>query len=244
MTVSTVQVTSAVFQNTQPTGARSMHLAKGWLKGRYDAGWLKTVSFQRLRASERHFDTAACWSRGLSSSSSACSAFTGNTWMWVSSTPTHLQMISITMIWPKLGADLFWFCRFSWTLVRICPALSCVMTLHHASQPTWRFYTLYSFHCSRFVVLLYEFISFPYCSLFLADINYGEYSTDAPVTIFDLGDWLFDLLDVVPSSPDVCDPNPCFNGASCQMKSATEFTCLCVEPYGGKKCQTGQKIHR
>lgn len=27
-------------------------------------------------------------------------------------------------------------------------------------------------------------------------INYGEYSTDAPVTNFDLSDWLFDLLDV------------------------------------------------
>lgn len=37
---------------------------------------------------------------------------------------------------------------------------------------------------------------FPVHALFLADINYGEYSTDAPVTIFDLGDWLIDLLDV------------------------------------------------
>lgn len=36
---------------------------------------------------------------------------------------------------------------------------------------------------------------FPVHALFLADINYGEYSTDAPVTIFDVGDWLFDLLD-------------------------------------------------
>lgn len=33
------------------------------------------------------------------------------------------------------------------------------------------------------------------CLLFSADVNYGEYSTDTPLTIFDMGDWLFDLLD-------------------------------------------------
>ncbi|XP_029689829.1 hyaluronan-binding protein 2-like [Takifugu rubripes] len=63
-------------------------------------------------------------------------------------------------------------------------------------------------------------------------VNYGEYSTDAPPPVFDLGDWLFDLLD-----NNVCDPNPCFNGGSCQMKSGGEFECFCLEPYGGKRCQ-------
>ncbi|XP_029384169.1 hyaluronan-binding protein 2 isoform X2 [Echeneis naucrates] len=71
---------------------------------------------------------------------------------------------------------------------------------------------------------------------------YGQYSyvnmyygdtTDAPDTVFDLNDWLFDLLE----ETSVCDPNPCFNGASCQVKSDTEFECLCPLPYHGKRCQ-------
>lgn len=108
--------------------------------------------------------------------------------------------------------------------------------------------------------------SFPVHTLFLADVNYGEYSTDVTKTNSDWGDWLFDLMDeskyrfvfaplssvsppilwtclLIPSSPVVCDLNPCFNGGSCQTKSLTEFTCLCVEPYVGKRCQKGQKIH-
>lgn len=48
----------------------------------------------------------------------------------------------------------------------------------------------------------------------------------------------------ISSPPDVCDPNPCFNGGSCQMKSGGEFECFCLEPYGGKRCQKGQGIHR
>ncbi|TNN03745.1 hypothetical protein fugu_000774 [Takifugu bimaculatus] len=63
-------------------------------------------------------------------------------------------------------------------------------------------------------------------------VNYGEYSTDAPPPVFDLGDWLFDLLD-----NNVCDPNPCFNGGSCQMKSGGEFECFCLEPYVKNLCE-------
>lgn len=48
----------------------------------------------------------------------------------------------------------------------------------------------------------------------------------------------------ISSLPDVCDPNPCFNGGSCQMKSGGEFECLCLGPYSGKRCQKGQEIHR
>lgn len=48
----------------------------------------------------------------------------------------------------------------------------------------------------------------------------------------------------ISSPPDVCDPNPCFNAGSCQMKSGGEFECFCLEPYGGKRCQKGQEIHR
>lgn len=33
------------------------------------------------------------------------------------------------------------------------------------------------------------------CSLLLADIDYFDYTTDTPM-ITDLGDWLFDLLDI------------------------------------------------
>lgn len=103
-------------------------------------------------------------------------------------------MISVMMVGPTLGADLFCFCRFSWTLVRIRPAYTGFFT--PPSQHAFVTLSFYSFGCSRLVALLHVFISCPHCSLFLADINYGEYSTDAPATIFDLGDWLFDLLDV------------------------------------------------
>ncbi|XP_069011646.1 hyaluronan-binding protein 2 [Embiotoca jacksoni] len=41
---------------------------------------------------------------------------------------------------------------------------------------------------------------------------------------------------------NVCDPNPCFNGASCQSISDTEFTCFCPEPYIGKRCQKVRNI--
>lgn len=103
------------------------------------------------------------------------------------------------------------------------------------------------------------------CSLLLSDIDYYDYITETPVTV-DLGDWLFDLLDnskwvwlciisqshlsvpysrpSFPQFPDVCDPNPCLNGGSCQMKSSTEFMCLCIEPYTGKRCQKGRNLFK
>lgn len=99
------------------------------------------------------------------------------------------------------------------------------------------------------------------CSLFPTDIDYPDDEiTDAPITSFDFSDWLFDFLDISkwiwfaqcalaqPShwtpfafltAPDVCSPNPCFHGGTCVTKSPSEFTCACVEPYTGKRCQKG-----
>ncbi|XP_033467232.2 factor VII-activating protease-like isoform X1 [Epinephelus lanceolatus] len=70
-------------------------------------------------------------------------------------------------------------------------------------------------------------------------IEYGDdYTTDAPNTGFDNSDWFFDLLDV----SHACDPDPCLNGGSCQVQSATAFTCLCPEPYIGKRCQSVRNV--
>ncbi|XP_042363712.1 hyaluronan-binding protein 2-like [Plectropomus leopardus] len=60
-----------------------------------------------------------------------------------------------------------------------------------------------------------------------------DYPTEAPGFFFDTGDWLFDLID----ENNACDPDPCFNGGECQVKSDTNFTCICPEPYIGKRCQ-------
>ncbi|XP_068610391.1 hyaluronan-binding protein 2 [Brachionichthys hirsutus] len=69
-------------------------------------------------------------------------------------------------------------------------------------------------------------------------IDYGDFdSTNAHSTTINFGDWLFDLMDEY-----ACDPNPCQNGGSCQSKSATEFTCLCPEPYAGQRCQRVRNI--
>lgn len=70
-------------------------------------------------------------------------------------------------------------------------------------------------------------------------IDYGDdYDTTiAPTTEFDFSDWVFELLDI-----NVCDPNPCFNGATCKTTSPTEFTCLCAEPYTGKRCQKARDM--
>ncbi|KAI3365241.1 hypothetical protein L3Q82_010332 [Scortum barcoo] len=102
-------------------------------------------------------------------------------------------------------------------------------------------------------------------SLFLADIDYGyDYTTNSPSSAFDVSDWLFDLPDetskwndillcfhltsqdadsyFMPPFPDACDPNPCFNGGLCQSKSDTEFICLCLKPYIGKRYQKVRNI--
>ncbi|XP_067431784.1 hyaluronan-binding protein 2-like [Thunnus thynnus] len=65
-----------------------------------------------------------------------------------------------------------------------------------------------------------------------------DYTTDAPHIFSDVADWMFDLLD----ESNVCDSNPCFNGGSCQSKSDTKFTCLCLEPYIGKRCQRVRNV--
>uniref|UniRef100_A0A3P8TCY2 trypsin n=1 Tax=Amphiprion percula TaxID=161767 RepID=A0A3P8TCY2_AMPPE len=65
-----------------------------------------------------------------------------------------------------------------------------------------------------------------------------DYATEAPLVFeYDTSLW-FDLLE----ESSTCDPNPCFNGGSCQSKSATEFTCSCPEPYKGKRCEQVRNI--
>ncbi|XP_028286348.1 hyaluronan-binding protein 2 [Parambassis ranga] len=76
------------------------------------------------------------------------------------------------------------------------------------------------------------------------DVEYIEYdydyndTTDAPDISFNLNDWLFNFL----KETNVCDPNPCFSGGSCQNISDSEFTCFCPEPYIGKRCQKVRNV--
>uniref|UniRef100_A0A8C6SEQ7 trypsin n=1 Tax=Neogobius melanostomus TaxID=47308 RepID=A0A8C6SEQ7_9GOBI len=76
-----------------------------------------------------------------------------------------------------------------------------------------------------------------------ADITHDDYknNTETPY-LWDFDDWLFDLLKDNRQSQDMCDPNPCFNGGSCQRRSDTEFECLCKEPYVGRGCQKGANV--
>ncbi|KAJ4941054.1 hypothetical protein JOQ06_027341 [Pogonophryne albipinna] len=70
-------------------------------------------------------------------------------------------------------------------------------------------------------------------------VDYGyDYTTDSPNTFFDVGDWLFDLMEESNS----CDPNPCNNAGSCQSISDTEFKCYCLEPYIGNRCQKVRNV--
>ncbi|XP_051274060.1 hyaluronan-binding protein 2-like [Dicentrarchus labrax] len=72
---------------------------------------------------------------------------------------------------------------------------------------------------------------------YYVDYEY-DYATVSPSTSFNVGDWLFDLL----QETNVCKPDPCFNGGLCQSKFNTEFTCLCIEPYIGKRCQKVRNV--
>ncbi|KAL3051501.1 hypothetical protein OYC64_001697 [Pagothenia borchgrevinki] len=70
-------------------------------------------------------------------------------------------------------------------------------------------------------------------------VDYGyDYTPDTINPFFDEGDWLYDLMEESNS----CDPNPCNNAGSCQSKSDTEFTCYCLEPYIGKRCQKVRNV--
>ncbi|KAJ4941223.1 hypothetical protein JOQ06_027510 [Pogonophryne albipinna] len=70
-------------------------------------------------------------------------------------------------------------------------------------------------------------------------VDYGyDYTTDSPNTFFDVGDWLFDLMEESNS----CDPNPCNNAGSCQSISDTAFKCYCLEPYIGNRCQKVRNV--
>ncbi|XP_041672265.1 hyaluronan-binding protein 2-like [Cheilinus undulatus] len=80
-----------------------------------------------------------------------------------------------------------------------------------------------------------------HCSDPNEEIIYTDYDLNippAPKFILGLTDWLFDLTD----DTNACDPNPCFHGGVCKEKSGTGFTCECLEPYAGKKCQTVRNI--
>ncbi|XP_063748914.1 hyaluronan-binding protein 2-like isoform X1 [Eleginops maclovinus] len=70
-------------------------------------------------------------------------------------------------------------------------------------------------------------------------VDYGDdYTTDSPFTVLDDGNWLYDLME----ESNICDPNPCNNGGSCQRKSDTEFACYCLQPYIGKRCQKVRNV--
>ncbi|XP_076008004.1 factor VII-activating protease-like [Genypterus blacodes] len=77
-------------------------------------------------------------------------------------------------------------------------------------------------------------------SLFLADIDYGDDEFDLDYTPGFVGsdDWLYELLD----ENTACNPNPCQQGASCFSEGGSNFTCLCQEPYTGKKCQRVRNV--
>ncbi|KAM8876295.1 LOW QUALITY PROTEIN: hyaluronan-binding protein 2 [Synchiropus picturatus] len=71
------------------------------------------------------------------------------------------------------------------------------------------------------------------------DYVYYDYVTGSPTdVVIDLGDWLYDLLDVQSK----CDSNPCLNGGSCDTTHESGFACLCPEPYTGKMCQTVKDV--
>ncbi|KAK1881795.1 Hyaluronan-binding protein 2 [Dissostichus eleginoides] len=41
---------------------------------------------------------------------------------------------------------------------------------------------------------------------------------------------------------DACYPEPCLNGGICNHAANGGFTCFCLEPYSGKKCQTVKDV--
>lgn len=41
---------------------------------------------------------------------------------------------------------------------------------------------------------------------------------------------------------DACDPNPCFNGATCNDLQSS-FTCTCPDGFGGASCETGMSSY-
>lgn len=146
------------------------------------------------------------------------------------------------------------FVVFSWTLVRIRSASIGVMTLHYTSHQTCLFNAYLLFRMCLFLAC---------CSWQMSIMGSTALMHPRPFLTWVIGcltSWITvgascfgsscclssQLLNsrFITSSPDVCDPNPCFNAGSCQMKSGGEFECLCLEPYGGKRCQKGQEIHR
>ncbi|XP_076008005.1 factor VII-activating protease-like [Genypterus blacodes] len=72
------------------------------------------------------------------------------------------------------------------------------------------------------------------------DYVYYDYVTDPPGedTDYTQDDWVYELVDVAGQ----CDPNPCLNEGRCDTTSDGGFTCVCPEPYTGKKCQTAKDV--
>ncbi|TWW81239.1 Hepatocyte growth factor activator [Takifugu flavidus] len=78
-------------------------------------------------------------------------------------------------------------------------------------------------------------------------VNYGEYSTDAPPPVFDLGDWLFDLLDnsssfdgsdVFPVK-NLCENVRCgYGDCVVNLKKHPYYECKCKPPFQGPNCLT------
>ncbi|KAM9817528.1 hyaluronan-binding protein 2 [Neosynchiropus ocellatus] len=69
--------------------------------------------------------------------------------------------------------------------------------------------------------------------------EYYDYVTGSPADVdLDLGDWLYELLDVQSK----CDSSPCLNGGRCDATPDGGFVCWCPEPYTGRTCQTVKDV--
>ncbi|XP_041939748.1 hyaluronan-binding protein 2-like isoform X2 [Alosa sapidissima] len=69
----------------------------------------------------------------------------------------------------------------------------------------------------------------------LGDYAYYDYTEEpaAAASDYDLS-WLSDLLD---ENRDDCEPNPCENNGTCEVKANGGYKCLCVPTYRGKHCE-------
>ena len=41
---------------------------------------------------------------------------------------------------------------------------------------------------------------------------------------------------------DLCNPNPCQNGGSCQNRGSGRYECICTRLYHGENCENGENI--
>ncbi|KAM4623436.1 hyaluronan-binding protein 2-like [Polymixia lowei] len=75
-------------------------------------------------------------------------------------------------------------------------------------------------------------------SIYYIDYGYDNATESPPVNFTEIEYWFYDLTD----DADVCDPNPCFKGGTCNIGSNSDFICSCPEPYTGRTCQRVKNI--